>query len=162
MSNIEKLPIYFNDLNEEAREKFLKFQSCQQPSDGNWDVNIHPITILEVEKPAIQIYSICELGIIDDMEELKRLDYLAAVDFEFIDHHHPAHQIKICQKEISNPNFKVFTLNPFVIQWAVDHCVPVMNYYTDSVWSRDDYAAFYESLKTLPVSLSLPKSEDDI
>lgn len=155
--NVKQLPIYFNDLNDEAKERFLEFNGCKKPSDGNWDINTNPITIFEVQKPTIQIYSVLDMDDIDSMEFSKHLGYLAHIDFELIDLHHPVYQIKICEKEMFNPNFRVFTLSPFVIQWAIDNCVPVRELESGMTWSDENYIEFFESFKSIHISLSLSR-----
>jgi hypothetical protein len=105
------------------------------------------------------------MSAIDQDEAINLLPYLGDLDLFCIDLHHPKYQICICDEEIDNADFKVFTLSPYVIQWAVDHCAKVIDYKTNQVWSEYDYITFYNSLKELPIKLTLltcpERSEED-
>lgn len=39
--------VYFDDLNEDAKNRYLKFQDCENDSDLNTDIS--PLFILEIE-----------------------------------------------------------------------------------------------------------------
>lgn len=41
--------IYFNDLNDDAKNRFLQFMNMTDPKEGNYDVNILPIATVDVE-----------------------------------------------------------------------------------------------------------------
>lgn len=42
--------IYFNDLNEDTQKRLLDFVDVKSASDMNWDMDILPIAIFEIEK----------------------------------------------------------------------------------------------------------------
>lgn len=42
--------IYFSDLNEDAQKRLLDFVDEKSASDMNWDMDIVPIAIFEIEK----------------------------------------------------------------------------------------------------------------
>ena len=41
--------IYFSDLNEEAQKELLKMVGVETPAEMNWDIDMCPIAIYEVE-----------------------------------------------------------------------------------------------------------------
>lgn len=142
MENVKKLELFFSDLNEEAQKEFLEFQNCKTAADGNYDMDILPIAVLEVYKPAIQIFSIADPGNIDRMEKSGQFAYLASVGFTCIDIHHPVYQVDICEREINNQDFKVFTFSPIVIDWAKVNNIPITDYVTKSIWGDVEYGRY--------------------
>lgn len=44
--------IYFNDLNEDAQKRYLEYVGCETAADGNYDINMCPITIIDY--PGVQ------------------------------------------------------------------------------------------------------------
>jgi hypothetical protein len=42
--------IYFNDLNEECKLRFLDYLNITVPDDANFDTDILPIAIIEIEQ----------------------------------------------------------------------------------------------------------------
>lgn len=41
--------IFFNDLNEDAQNRLLKLVGVTDPKEMNWDMNIVPIAIFDIE-----------------------------------------------------------------------------------------------------------------
>lgn len=46
--------IYFSDLNEKAQKEVLEFVGVSDPKEMNWDIDINPIAIYEIEDPACE------------------------------------------------------------------------------------------------------------
>jgi hypothetical protein len=47
---VKEFPIYFSDLSDEAKERFLKFMGVDDPAELNMDMDIVPLTTYEVEE----------------------------------------------------------------------------------------------------------------
>lgn len=46
---LKTFEIYFNDLNEDAKKELLEMIGVDDPKEMNWDINICPIAIYDVE-----------------------------------------------------------------------------------------------------------------
>lgn len=44
-----KYEIYFSDLNEDAQEALMKLVGIDDPAEMNWDIDMAPLAIYEVE-----------------------------------------------------------------------------------------------------------------
>lgn len=42
--------IYFSDLNEDAQKELMELVGIKDPSEMNWDIDMSPICILEIEE----------------------------------------------------------------------------------------------------------------
>ena len=47
---MDSFEIYFNDLNEDAQKRLLDFVGAESAKDMNWDMDILPIAIFDVER----------------------------------------------------------------------------------------------------------------
>lgn len=47
---MKTVEIYFNDLKEEAQKRYLDACGYESPSDGNLDMDIIPIAIIDIEE----------------------------------------------------------------------------------------------------------------
>ena len=58
MANLtKKVEIFFSDLNEKGQKKILDACGYSDPSEGNYDIDMCPLTILEFEEDSDEIYS---------------------------------------------------------------------------------------------------------
>ena len=46
---MKSFEIYFSDLNEDAKQRLLDFVGAKDASDMNWDIDMCPIAIYDVE-----------------------------------------------------------------------------------------------------------------
>ena len=46
---MKQFEIYFNDLNEEAQKELLELINCKDSSEMNWDSNLVPLAIIDLE-----------------------------------------------------------------------------------------------------------------
>ena len=49
MPTYKTFEIYFSDLNKDAQERLLKFVGVSDPSEMNWDMDICPIAMYDIE-----------------------------------------------------------------------------------------------------------------
>ena len=45
--------IYFSDLNEDAQRRFLDYIGLTDPKEGNYDIDVSPITIIDYDANGI-------------------------------------------------------------------------------------------------------------
>ena len=48
--DVVKVEIFFSDLNEKGQKKVLEANGYKDPSEGNYDIDMCPIAILEFQK----------------------------------------------------------------------------------------------------------------
>lgn len=42
--------IYFNDLNADAQKRFLEYIGLDDPKEGNYDIDMCPITVIDYQE----------------------------------------------------------------------------------------------------------------
>ena len=47
---MKSFEIFFSDLNEEAQKELLKFVGADKPEDMNWDLDIIPLAVFDIEE----------------------------------------------------------------------------------------------------------------
>ena len=47
---MKSFKIYFSDLNEDAQKRLLDFVKVNNPKEMNWDVDVYPIAIYDIEE----------------------------------------------------------------------------------------------------------------
>ena len=48
---MNEFEIYFSDLNEDAQQRLMEAVGITDPREMNWDIDIIPLTIFELEDP---------------------------------------------------------------------------------------------------------------
>ena len=54
MNDLISFEIYFNDLNEDAQKRLLEAVNVKEPRDMNWDINMCPLSIYQVNRNVTQ------------------------------------------------------------------------------------------------------------
>ena len=65
------LELYFSDLNEKAQAEYLKHMGYASPQDGNLDMDILPIAIIDTPEPeltTLKLYSPITVGILEEQD----------------------------------------------------------------------------------------------
>jgi hypothetical protein len=66
---VEQFEIYYSDLNEDAQERFLDYMGFDDPSEGNYDSDILPIAIVDIDREG------------DDVDLSEDEGFVVTVDF---------------------------------------------------------------------------------
>ena len=52
---MKSFEIYFSDLNDDAQKRLLEAVNVKEPADMNWDMDILPIAIFDIEEEENEI-----------------------------------------------------------------------------------------------------------